>query len=367
MGSTRFFSHQPPDRYHRTSRQRQRSAPFSTNRHIYKPNFRKPRRINPSKYQVTPIINNDHLSTNLLPVRHHQKRKIQQLPIIRNMRPLLNTRPYPGANMKLDYSGWIPTQRKRNVEAILKQLDAKNPTIVTLESVIQAAPIALSDNLEETNIASVNLQQELENAIFPVEDIPVLPYIPSTFDSLYENTLIAPAYEAPAPTYEPILAVPQKKSIREQRFISFKDLNQNSLLKPYVQNEGNIMKPSNGSVQIKSDIFHKNEKDVFINERDRKVESDAKTAQNSFTVNNSDFPVYEDIITAESDIPDEEKYVSFSFARNEKDEAKGEVTNNPRTYNIFYEDPLLELSYGEKYPKMRKAKIDDVPVISHKA
>jgi len=139
------------------------------------------------------------------------------------------------------------------------------------------------------------------------------------------------------------------------------------LLKPYVQNEGNIMKPSNGSVQIKSDIFHKNEKDVFINERDRKVESDAKTAQNSFTVNNSDFPVYEDIITAESDIPDEEKYVSFSFVGNEKEEAKEEVTNNPETYYIFYEDPLLELSYGEKYPKMRKAKIDDVPVISHKA
>merc|ERR1711892_963452 len=331
MGSTRFFSHQPPDRYHRTSRQRQRSAPFSTNRHIYKPNFRKPRRINPSKYQVTPIINNDHLSTNLLPVRHHQKRKIQQLPIIRNMRPLLNTRPYPGANMKLDYSGWIPTQRKRNVEAILKQLDAKNPTIVTLESVIQAAPIAVSDNLEETKVASVYLQQELENAIFPVEDLPVLPYIPSTFESLYENPLIAPAYEAPAPRCESVFAVPQKKPIREQRFISFKDLNQNSLLEHHEQHEGNILKPSNGSVQIKTDIFYKNKKDVFINDKHSKEESDAKTAQNSFTVNNSDFPVYEDIITAESDIPDEEKFVSFIFVRNEKEEAKEEVTNNPET------------------------------------
>merc|ERR1712106_1032190 len=117
------------------------------------------RRINPSKHQVTNIINKDHSSTNLLPVRHHQKRKIQQLPIIRNMRPLLNTRPYPRANMKLDYCGWIPidfneglpTQRKRNVEAILKQLDVKKTTIVPLESVIQSAPIALSDNLEETN------------------------------------------------------------------------------------------------------------------------------------------------------------------------------------------------------------------------
>ena len=93
-------------------------------------------------------------------------------------------------------------------------------------------------------------------------------------------------------------------------------------------------------------------------------ESDGDNSLEALTVKYKDFPLYDDIITSESDIPEEEKYVSFSVGEHKAENIHNNKDKEEEIYNKFTDGPVLELSYGIIYPKMRRAKIADVPVSS---
>ena len=337
----------------------------------------------------------------------------------------------PGANVKLDYGGWtaigfddsLPGQKSKTSAA------AAEPQIVTLDAAIAAAPAAQSDDLVfyseaapsqpapvyETPAPAPAYQQPAQPAKTAYQPaakkyqasstygtaVPAVPYIPSTADvkhsSLdYNNPAVAPAYEAPIQKYEAVpsyqLPAPAPKYQKPSPTPKY----QKTTTAPKYK------KPTIVKYQkLKSSKKYQKSYEAPVTSRPEVVvlpaytpsppvfspEPAYKSPETSF--GGDQFPIVA-LITADSPVPEDQKYVSFSIggAKNggspDSLPVPGEyqatqdntrlakdvngVYVQPATadqdelYYIYYQDPELDPSYGNKIQKTRQVDFAEAPL-----
>ena len=315
----------------------------------------------------------------------------------------------PGARMKLDFGGWTPIDFDENLPAKLKRGikisdlksvrdSVKSGNIVTIDTAIAAAPPAESDDIHHHHQAPTA-------AAAPA--VPAVPYIPSTADhssviyvdssnapiSSYNildanNPAVAPKYEPAkpsfqAPQYIPRPAVPSKPYQPQPPALAPK-----YEPKPAVT-------PVKASPPVKSPTRPRYQPAPAT---PPKYEEPQQTALPAFTptpaapapvttvgVDNEKYPIVA-LITAESDVPDEEKFVQFSINGGSPDTlidlsdndirpntrpAKDVTKESDELYYIYYQDPELDPSFGVKIQSERDTKkylgLDglDIPVYDY--
>lgn len=312
----------------------------------------------------------------------------------------------PGANVKLDYGGWTAIGFDDSLPGQYDQpgaapAPAPAPRIVTLEAAIASAPVAQSDDLTYTPEAPrlpraeapapAPAYQPAAPAYQPPTKkyqatstygvpVPAVPYIPSTashpaFD--YNNPAVAPAYEAPVPQLKPSSVPQTSKPLKKAQ------------KKPVAK----YQKP-------KPSTKHQKAYEPAVTSRPDVVVLPAFTpappaysppaayrdAEPAF--GGEQFPIVA-LITADSPVPEDQKYVSFSIggAKNGGSpdslpdpgeyQATGDTTRlakdvngvyvQPATagqdelYYIYYQDPELDPSYGVKIPAARSPRLAAVP------
>ena len=332
----------------------------------------------------------------------------------------------PGANVKLDYGGWtaigfddsLPGQKSKTSAA------AAEPQIVTLDAAIAAAPAAQSDDLVfysqpapvyETPAPAPAYQQPAQPAKTAYQPaakkyqasstygtaVPAVPYIPSTADvkhsSLdYNNPAVAPAYEAPIQKYEAVpsyqLPAPAPKyqkpspTPKYQKTTTAPKYKKPTIVKyQKLKSSKKYPKPYEAPVTSRPEVVvlpaYTPSPPVFS------PEPAYKAPETSF--GGEQFPIVA-LITADSPVPEDQKYVSFSIggAKNggspDSLPVPGEyqatqdntrlakdvngVYVQPATadqdelYYIYYQDPELDPSYGNKIQKTRQVDFAEAPL-----
>ena len=337
----------------------------------------------------------------------------------------------PGANVKLDYGGWtaigfddsLPGQRSKTAE--------NPPQIVTLDTAIASAPAAQSDDLVLYSEASAPSQpapvyespapapsyqpaQPAKTAYQPAPKkyqasstfgtaVPAVPYIPSTADvkhsSLdYNNPAVAPAYEPPMQKYEAVpsssyqLPAPAPKyekpspTPKYQKPTTTPKYKKPTIVKyQKVKTQKTYQKPYSPPVTSRPEVVvlpaYTPSPPVYS------PEPAYETPETTF--GGEQFPIVA-LITADSQVPEEQKYVSFSIggAKNGGSpdslpvpgeyQATGDTTRlakdvngvyvQPATadqdelYYIYYQDPELDPSYGNKIQKTRQVEFSEAPL-----
>jgi len=328
----------------------------------------------------------------------------------------------PGANVKLDYGGWTAIGFDDSLPGQAASSAAAAPQIVTLEAAIAAAPAAQSDDLVyaaapapvyESPAPAPPYQPALSTApaLRPSSGaapayrpapantyraptfgaaVPAVPYIPSTADvrhsSLdYNNPAVAPAYEAPAPAAREAPAPPPsyQSTITYQKTES-----------PKYQKLTEAPKYKKTTTALKFEKPTKKKYTAPATVRPETVVLPAYTPAPpvySDGFGGEQFPIVA-LITADSAVPEKEKYVSFSIggAKNGGSpdslptpgeyQATADTTRlakdvngvyvQPATagqdelYYIYYQDPELDPSYGVKIQSTREAKgFAEVPAV----
>jgi len=322
----------------------------------------------------------------------------------------------PGARMKLDYGGWTPIDFDENLPAKLKRGikisdlksvsdSVKSGNIVTIDTAIAAAPPAESDDIHH---------QAPTAAAAPA--VPAVPYIPSTADHssviyvdssntpIYNvldanNPAVAPKYEAAkpsfqapqyiprpavpskpykpqppalAPKYEPKPAVPTKSSPRPQPSPPVKYPSR-PRYQPAPATPPQYEEPQQTALP------------AFTPTPAAPAAPAAPAPVTTVGVDNEKYPIVA-LITAESDVPDEEKFVQFSINGGSPDTlidlsdnglssntrpAKDVTKESDELYYIYYQDPELDPSFGVKIQSERDTKkylgLDglDIPVYDY--
>ena len=285
----------------------------------------------------------------------------------------------PGAAMKLDYSGWtpigfdedLPAKLKRGIKTTdLKAVREEADNIVTIDTAIASAPPAQSDDI-----------------IVKPHQGAAAPYFPptSTADNINNNIIYIDSSNAPLSTYSvlqannPAIAPPYEPS------------------KPVFQSPQYIPRPAVPDKPYKAQPPSVTTDYKPLPAVPPKYEPLPAVPAPAFIPAPASSPAPKDtdkypivaLITAESDLPEEEKFVQFSIGtgaknggspsslplsasyqstddntRLVKDVASGSVRVNPESsgdnsdelYYIYYQDPELDPSFGAKIQSERDAK-----------
>ena len=286
------------------------------------------------------------------------------------------TRTDPGLSMKLDYGGWspigfdenLPAKLKRGIKiADLKSVSEEVGNIVTIDTAIASAPPAQSDDI----------------AVSPAQ-VASAPYIPSTAENINNNnknniiyidsskaalstySVLEANNPAVAPAYQP--SEPSKPVFQSPQYIP----------RPAVPD-----KPYQAQPPVLASLYKPR---PAVTSPPPPPPTPVRPAP----VETDKYPIVA-LITSESDIPEEERFVQFSIGnqaqatnggspdslpnsgsyqstddntRLVKDVTSGSVRVNPvsvpdnsdELYYIYYQDPELDPSYGVKIQSERDAK-----------
>lgn len=302
--------------------------------------------------------------------------------------PPQQVRTDPGARMKLDYGGWTPIDFDEDLPSKLKRgikiEDLKSVSesvkqgnkIVTIDTAIAAAPAAESDDLTHV----VHHQHHVPAPAQPSQPI----YIPSTADQ--SNIVYVDSSNAPVATYDVLEA--NNPAVAPQY--------EPSNNKPSFQAPQYIPRPAVPSKPYQSQppaLAPKYQTPVTAapTQRPRYQPRPAVPVQTpaippqyepagavlpahvpQTTVDSEKYPIVA-LITADSDVPEKEKFVEFSInggspdslldqdtlinldtkTRNTKNVASSQESDE--LYYIYYQDPELDPSFGVKVQQERDA------------
>ena len=287
------------------------------------------------------------------------------------------SRPDPGAHLRLDYGGWKAINFDEDLPRKSRQKSVKPveaTRIVTIDAAIAAAPAAQSDDIPVVG-----------------PEVPAVPYIHSdnaalsTYQVLHHNNpAIAPAYEPSktkfqSPQYIPRPAVPSKtvKPAPVPKYSAPPTIPPQyiSTLPPQYQP---AFPPKYEPAPA---VAPKYEPAPAVPPK-YEPEQVVLPAYTPAPPPDQQFPIVA-LITADSEVPDSEKFVSFSIGGNggspdtavpvneyqstqdntrlAKDVGgsvyvQQDAENTDELYYIFYQDPELDSSYGAKIQGEREAR-----------
>ena len=298
-------------------------------------------------------------------------------------------RPDPGANIRLDYGGWKAINFDEDLPRKSRQKSVKPveaTRIVTIDAAIAAAPAAQSDDIPVVG-----------------PEVPAVPYIHSdnaalsTYQVLHHNNpAIAPAYEPSktkfqSPQYIPRPAVPSKTvkpapvpkysappTIPPRYISTLPPQYQPSPTFPPKYEPAPAVPPKYEPAPA---VPPKYEPAPAVAPK-YEPEQVVLPAYTPAPPPDQQFPIVA-LITADSEVPDSEKFVSFSIGGNggspdtavpvneyqstqdntrlAKDVGgsvyvQQDAENTDELYYIFYQDPELDSSYGAKIQGEREAR-----------
>ena len=280
------------------------------------------------------------------------------------------TRTGPGPTIKLDYSGWtpigfdedLPAKLKRGIKTTeLKAVSEEADNIVTIDTAIASAPQAQSDDL-----------------VVSPQQAAAAPYLRTSADNNINNNIIyIDSSNGPLSTYSvlqannPAIAPPYEPS------------------KPVFQSPQYIPRPAVPDKPYKAPSLTTKYKPVpAVPPKYEPLPAIPPPVSSPPPADTDQYPIVA-LITAESDLPEEEKFVQFSIGtgsenggspdslpltasyqstddntRLVKDVSSGSVRVNPESspdtsdelYYIYYQDPELDPSFGAKIQSERDAK-----------
>ena len=298
----------------------------------------------------------------------HLKQARPALGTPRNRKP---TRTDPGLSMKLDYGGWSPIGFDENLPAKLKRgiktAELKSVSeeaagnIVTIDTAIASAPPAQSDDIA-VNPAQVAAAPYIPSTAENNNNKNNIIYIDSSQAALSTYSVLEANNPAVAPPYQPY--EPSKPVFQSPQYIP----------RPAVPD-----KPYQAQPPVLASLYKPRPA----------VTSPPPSSPAPAPVDTDKYPIVA-LITSESDIPEEERFVQFSIGsqannnggspdslpnsgsyqstddntRLVKDVTSGSVRVNPESvpensdelYYIYYQDPELDPSYGVKIQSERDAK-----------
>jgi len=309
--------------------------------------------------------------------------------------------------MKLDFGGWTPINFDENLPAKLKrgikiedlksvksESEKSSHKIVTIDTAIATAPPAETDDIQHHHTSNAPTA-----ASAPALTPGSAPFIPSTADhkpviyvdssnaplSTYHvldanNPAIAPAYEASkpsfqAPHYIPRPAVPSKPYKPDPPALAARYQPQPAV-PPKYEEPTKPNPPPTPKYQIKPRPQYQ---PAIPPAYEEPVQTSLPAlvpspSPVSPSVDNEKYPIVA-LITADSDVPEEEKFVQFSInggspdslidltdnkldtkARPAKDVTKDVTKESDELYYIYYQDPELDPSFGVKIQQERDTK-----------
>ena len=296
----------------------------------------------------------------------HSSHPQQVRPALGTPRHRKPTRTDPGLSMKLDYGGWSPIGFDENLPAKLKRgiktadlgSVSEEAGIVTIDTAIASAPPAQSDDIPASPAQAAST-----------------PYIPSTGEKNNNNIIYIDSSKAPLSTY----------SVLEANNPAVAPAYQPAPSKPVFQSPQYIPRPA---VPDKPYQAQPPVPASLYKPRPALTSPPTPPAPAPAQVDTEKYPIVA-LITSESDIPEEEKFVQFSIGNQDsnggspdslpnsgsyqstddntrlvKDVTSGSVRVNPNPvpdnsdelYYIYYQDPELDPSYGVKIQSERDAK-----------
>jgi len=326
-----------------------------------------------------------------------------------------NLRTDPGAKMKLDFGGWTPINFDENLPAKLKRgikiEDLKsvsesakpNHKIVTIDTAIATAPPAETDDLQHHHTVHVPTSASAPALTHPPANSPAsAPFIPSTADhkpviyvdssnaplSTYHvldanNPAIAPVYEPSkpsfqAPHYIPRPAVPSKPYKTDPPALAARYQPQPAIPPKYEEPTQPAPPPTPKYQTKPTPKYQTKSRPQYQPAIPPAYEEPIQTSLPALVPSPSPTPSFDNekypivaLITADSDVPEEEKFVQFSINGGSPDSlidltdnkldskarpAKDVTKENDELYYIYYQDPELDPSFGVKIQQERDTK-----------
>ena len=336
------------------------------------------------------------------PVHHHQQHGVSG----RQNNFAQPLRSDPGALMKLDFGGWkpinfdeeLPSKLKRGIKiSDLKTVSdsANSGKIVTIDSAIARAPKAESDPKPQVSAPAASVQPPVSHhspSVSQVSHIRIpstadhsnIIYVDSSNDPIYNlldanNPAVAPKYEVAKPVFQspqyiprpavpskPIQPQPQKPAVAPRyqpqpaapaRPPPYDPNPAPALPPPYeapassVSYEPASFLQSSAPLTPASAPAYEPEQVAYpvVSQLPRKAPSPAPDTDK--------YPVVA-LITADSDVPEEEKFVQFSInggslpalpeSQPSTRQPKDVANESDELYYIYYQDPALDPDFGVK-------------------